>query len=522
MRLEVFCEDRVGLTRELLDLLVGRDIDLRGIEIDTGGRIYLSFPEIDFESFRSLMTEIRRIPGITDVRKVRFMPVEREHTELKALVQALPDPVFSVDLRGKIDLVNQAAVALFSMSEEQLLEETIQNVLSGFNFHRWLENEQQAESVSQRIVVRGQDYLMDLTPVYITHTVDEGQPLLAGAVVMLRSAAKLGRQLQMHNVHDDSVFGHILAESPKMKQVVAQAKKLAMLDAPLLIEGETGTGKEMLARACHLRSHRGALPFLGLNCAALPDNVAESELFGHAPGAYPGVTESKKGFFEQANGGTVFLDEIGEMSSQMQTKLLRFLNDGTFRRVGEDHEVKVDVRVICSTQKNLLELVHKGIFREDLYYRLNVLTLTVPPLRERLQDIPELANLFITRIADEMGIERPMLVPELMPFLSHYGWPGNVRQLRNAIYRALSQLEGNVLTPQDIELPEFEAEISLGDDQLDGSLDEITKRFERSVLTRLYRNYPSTRKLARRLGVSHTAIANKLREYGLGKQHSEQ
>ncbi|MGL4769762.1 MAG: PAS domain-containing protein, partial [Plesiomonas shigelloides] len=156
MRLEVFCEDRVGLTRELLDLLVGRDIDLRGIEIDTGGRIYLSFPEIDFESFRSLMTEIRRIPGITDVRKVRFMPVEREHTELKALVQALPDPVFSVDLRGKIDLVNQAALALFSMSEEQLLEETIQNLLSGFNFHRWLEDEQHAEAVSQRIVVRGQ------------------------------------------------------------------------------------------------------------------------------------------------------------------------------------------------------------------------------------------------------------------------------------------------------------------------------------------------------------------------------
>ncbi len=522
MRLEVFCEDRVGLTRELLDLLVGRGIDLRGIEIDTCGRIYLSFPEIDFENFSSLMTEIRRITGITDVRKVRFMPVEREHTELKALVHALPDPVFSVDVRGRIDLANHAALALFAMNETQLRDESIQTLLAGFHFQRWFEQDNPEVCLAEHIEVRGQDYLMDLTPVYITHDDDPQKPLLAGAVLMLRSSAKLDYVLQPVNVHDEDSFSHVLADSSKMKQVVLQAKKLSMLDAPLLIEGETGTGKEMLARACHLRSARGSLPFLGLNCAALPDSVAESELFGHAPGAYPGVVESKKGFFEQASGGTVFLDEIGEMSSQMQAKLLRFLNDGTFRRVGEDHEVSVDVRVICSTQRNLLDLVHKGVFREDLYYRLNVLTLTVPPLRERQLDIPELAMMFITQIAHEMQIERPIVVPELMPFLTQYAWPGNVRQLRNAIYRALSQLDGHMMTPQCIDLPELEAEISVADDQLTGSLDEITKRFERSVLTRLYRSYPSTRKLARRLGVSHTAIANKLREYGLGKHHHDE
>jgi len=339
--------------------------------------------------------------------------------------------------------------------------------------------------------------------------------------VMLKSAARMGRQLQDLTVNDDSEFDHIVAVSSKMRQVLDQARKLAMLDAPLLIVGDTGTGKDLLAHACHLRSARGKNAFLGLNCASLPDDVVESELFGYAAGAYPNAVAGKKGFFEQANGGSVLLDEIGEMSSRMQIKLLRFLNDGTFRRVGEEHEVRVDVRVMCATQKNLVELVQRGEFREDLYYRLNVLSLTLPPLRERQADVMPLTELFVARFSDEQGMARPKLSPQLANYLTHYGWPGNVRQLKNAIYRALTQLEGGELRPQDIVLPDFDAEVTLGEEALNGSLDDISKRFERSVLTRLYRTYPSTRKLAKRLGVSHTAIANKLREYGLSSKKTD-
>jgi transcriptional regulator of aroF, aroG, tyrA and aromatic amino acid transport len=207
----------------------------------------------------------------------------------------------------------------------------------------------------------------------------------------------------------------------------------------------------------------------------------------------------------------------------MQTKLLRFLNDGTFRRVGEEHEVHVDVRVICATQKNLIEMVQKGEFREDLYYRLNVLTLNLPPLRDRPQDIMPLTELFVARFADEQGVPRPKLANDLSNVLTRYGWPGNVRQLKNAIYRALTQLEGYELRPQDILLPDFDtASLVVGEEAMEGSLDDITSRFERSVLTQLYRTYPSTRKLAKRLGVSHTAIANKLREYGLSQRKTEE
>ena len=194
----------------------------------------------------------------------------------------------------------------------------------------------------------------------------------------------------------------------------------------------------------------------------------------------------------------MLLDEIGEMSPRMQTKLLRFLNDGTFRRVGEEHEVHVDVRVICATQRNLTELVQRGEFREDLFYRLNVLTLNLPPLRDRPQDILPLTELFVARFADEQGVPRPRLSPQLNAFLTRYNWPGNVRQLKNALYRALAQLEGYELRPQDIMLPEFTEQLALNEQAMEGSLDEITSRFERSVLTRLYLSYPSTRKLAKR------------------------
>lgn len=355
---------------------------------------------------------------------------------------------------------------------------------------------------------------MEITPVHLQNENDEY--VLTGAVVMLRSTIRMGQQLQNLSTQDLSAFSQIIAVSAKMKHVVEQARKLAMLSAPLLITGDTGTGKDLFAYACHQASPRSAKPYLALNCASIPEDAVESELFGHAP-------EGKKGFFEQANGGSVLLDEIGEMSPRMQAKLLRFLNDGTFRRVGEDHEIHVDVRVICATQKNLVELVQKGLFREDLYYRLNVLTLNLPPLRDCPQDIMPLTELFVAHFADEQGVPRPKLSADLSTVLTRYGWPGNVRQLKNAIYRALTQLEGYELRPQDILLPDYDAAtVAVGEDAMEGSLDDITSRFERSVLTQLYRSYPSTRKLAKRLGVSHTAIANKLREYGLSQKKGEE
>ncbi|KLN97301.1 transcriptional regulator TyrR [Moellerella wisconsensis] len=519
MRLEVICQDRIGLTRELLDLLVLQNIDLKGIEISPQRRIYLNFAQIDFHIFSSLMSEIRRINGVIDVRRVSFMPSEREHKAMWTLLESFPEPVLSIDTKMNIELANPTSLVLFGLDENRIKQKTLTQLISDHGLHRWLELDD-PQTYSEKVLIKGRDYLIQATPIILTD--ENNHSHCTGAVILLKSVASIEQQLKQITINDDRSFDQIVAVSPAMSQLVERAKKISMLDEPLLIVGETGTGKDMLAKACHLRSARGHAPFLGLNCASLPDDVVESELFGYAAGAYPNALEGKKGFFEQANGGTVLLDEIAEMSPQMQIKLLRFLNDGTFRRVGEEHEVKVNVRVICATQKNLLELVAQKKFREDLYYRLNVLTITIPPLRERQADILPLTEMFIRRFSEEQGMEKPTLSSDLLAHLASYSWPGNVRQLRNAVYQGLTQLESSIFGPRDIALPGSEMTPVVAVDCLNGSLDEITKRYEASVLEMLYRDYPSTRKLAKRLNVSHTAIANKLREYGLSSKKEDE
>ncbi|MBL0678409.1 transcriptional regulator TyrR [Aeromonas dhakensis] len=515
MRLEVSCEDRLGLTRELLDRLVEHNIDLRGIEIDTSGIIYLNFPELEFRDFQHLMPEIRRIPGVYDVKTIPYMPSEREHHEIEALLKALPDLVFSLDAKGKVTQANQSALTTLALPVEEVRGAALGSLVKGFSFSRWLEASE-IRPQTCKLSIGGEEYLADLMPLFVAE--EKGKQALAGAVVVLKSARRVGMHFSALHAVEVGGFEHLQAESQKMKQVLAQASKLAMQDAPLLIVGETGTGKELLARACHGASLRSSHPFMALNCAAMPDNVAESELFGYAPGAFGNNTEGKRGVLELASGGTLMLDEIGDMSPHLQTKFLRVLQDGVFRRVGDEQEVKVNVRFICTTQKQLLDLVHEGKFREDLYYRLNVLSLALPPLRERKADIMALAQQFVYRFASELQRPRPRFTRNMAEYLTAYRWPGNVRQLRNCLYRAMTLLEGDEIGPEHVDLPVAADAMPLIDEWFEGGLDEAVKRFESRLLERLYPAFPSTRQLAKRLGVSHTAIANKLREYGISKK----
>lgn len=307
-------------------------------------------------------------------------------------------------------------------------------------------------------------------------------------------------------------FEKFISHSPKMLTTLEQAKKFAQLDAPLLIQGETGTGKDLLAKACHEYSHRAGQKFIAVNCAGLPPNEAESEMFGYC--SNQGTT---KGFFEYAHGGTVLLDGVAELSLDMQAKLLRFLNDGSFRRVGEAQEIQVNVRVICTSQQPLSELVESGKIRQDLYHRLNVLSLTLPPLRERKEDIPALAAYFIEEISRQLAISVPQYEPVLLQQLQHYPWSGNVRELYNALFRACS-LAGESLNLRDFQLnsnaSSHDLLLSLENSE-NATLNELVGQLEASLLRKFYAQYPSTRKLAQRLGISHTAVANKLRLYGI-------
>lgn len=317
--------------------------------------------------------------------------------------------------------------------------------------------------------------------------------------------------------HLPAHFDQIVAQSPAMKALIAQAKKFALLDAPLLIQGETGTGKDLLAKACHQWSERRQHKFIAINCAGLPSEDAESEMFGQAKG-----DKTTQGFFEYADGGTVLLDSVAELSLPLQAKLLRFLNDGTFRRVGEEQEHYANVRVICTSQQPLQYAVKEGKVRSDLFYRLNVLTLDVPPLSERKQDIEPLCQLFLQQISQNLGIFTPQLAADVVEFLQNYRWSGNVRELYNALYRACSLAENNQITIQSLNLQHKTPKlIDFADfcvDQFDEqNLEQIMANFESQVLRQFYSQYPSTRKLAARLGISHTAVANKLKQYGISK-----
>jgi DNA-binding NtrC family response regulator len=245
----------------------------------------------------------------------------------------------------------------------------------------------------------------------------------------------------------------LIGETPSMQQVRRLIETVAPTEATVMILGETGTGKDLIARNLHDRSHRAGHAFIPVNCGALPENLIESELFGHRKGAFTGADANRKGLFEVANGGTLFLDEVGELNKNTQVKLLRFLECGEIRRVGENDPFRVDVRVVCATNRDLRDMVAADLFREDLYFRLNTFEIYSPPLRERREDMPQLAAHLIKRFHSKRGGAEPILTPEAVAALAAHDWPGNVRELANAIERATILSGGSPIRPEH--LPAF-------------------------------------------------------------------
>lgn len=498
MRIHVSFIDRVGITQEVLALLGGRNLNLDAVEM-VPPNVYIDAPTLSQQVLDELRDALFNIKGVQAVTVVDILPGQRRHLQLDALLAAMTDPVLALDSDGHVLLANPALVALYGHEPtgesigELFSDPGLLGVLLSNGFRLPL----------REVTLNGHPLMLDATP--ITD---------AGALLTLYQPSRIGERLAaLHHDHAEG-FDALLGDSPAIRTLKARAQRVAVLDAPLLIQGETGTGKELVARACHAISDRFNAPFLALNCAALPENLAESELFGYAPGAFTGAQRGgKPGLMELANHGTVFLDEIAEMSPYLQAKLLRFLNDGSFRRVGGEREVKVNVRILSATHRDLEKMVSEGTFREDLFYRLNVLNIAVPPLRERGQDILLLARTFMQQACTQ--IQRPVcrLAPGTYPALLGNPWPGNVRQLQNVIFRAAAICESTLVDIGDLDI----AGTSVAR-QSDGeieTLEEAVESFEKALLAKLYVSYPSTRQLASRLQTSHTAIAHRLRKYGI-------
>jgi Nif-specific regulatory protein len=306
-------------------------------------------------------------------------------------------------------------------------------------------------------------------------------------------------------------FDNIIGHAPVMRRIFEQVRQVAKWNSTVLIRGESGTGKELIANAIHYNSPRANGPFIKLNCAALPDNLLESELFGHEKGAFTGAVAQRKGRFEQADSGTIFLDEIGEISASFQAKLLRVLQEGEFERVGGTRTLKVDVRVIAATNRNLEEEVEEGEFREDLYYRLNVMPLFMPPLRERLEDVPDLARFLVQKISKQQGRE-VTITDSAVRLLMRYDWPGNVRELENCLERGAIQSESGVIDRDVINLTGLDnhesAPIPIAESSVDPNNPELGER-ER-VITALEQAGWVQAKAARLLGMTPRQIAYRI------------
>jgi len=333
-------------------------------------------------------------------------------------------------------------------------------------------------------------------------------------IILINRAYEFG-QLKIKNqlleqelARKESPF-EFVCKSRQLKDILALIKKIAPADSPVFIQGESGTGKELVANTIWHYSRRNNAPVIALNCANLSENLIESEIFGHEKGAFTDAFQTKYGLVEVADKGTLFLDEIAEMPLTLQAKLLRFLDSGEFRRVGGNKMLNVDVRVIAATNKELEDLIKAGRFREDLYYRLNVINITIPPLRERKEDIPELADYFLKKYSRKLSKDITSFNPEAVGMLHNYQWPGNVRELENVIERAVIVCDSNKIRHEDLSIPAAYAATEKSSTQ---SLEDMEKEYILRVLKDANGNQS---KASQMLGIDRKTLYLKLKKYGI-------
>jgi two-component system response regulator HydG len=351
---------------------------------------------------------------------------------------------------------------------------------------------------------------------YLTKPLDFDELRLAMERAMDHSQLKEENRFLRESLGSHFDRGNIIGRSPSMVKLFETVAQVAASEATVLITGESGTGKELIAGAIHFNSPRKERPFIKMNCASVTETLLESELFGHEKGAFTGAYRRKEGRFYQADGGSLFLDEVGEMSLSMQVKLLRVLQEMEITRVGGEEVIKVDVRVIAATNKDLIQEIETGRFREDLYYRLNVINLSVPSLRDRKEDIPILAQHFLTVFADKNQKKIKGLTPQAMDRLLKYQWPGNVRELMNAVERAIVLSRSEYLDEEELALlgePSRENAVPTGHEVLANlPLDEVEKA---TIIKMLESTSGNKSEAARRLGITRKTLHKKLKKYGM-------
>ena len=531
MRVVIESSDRIGISQEILAIFAKQAWNLKTVEITSCFTyVHVEYAALTLSSIRECLASVI---GVNSVEVINLLPSEQRESHLQALLDKMPEPIIDVDSNGLILAMNKASHKL-KPSKDATEPELVTTDYLGKPIEAFLGQINKAmltnTATSQAVTIEGKAYILDISPVVSSNSStleQDNTGQVSGSVLLFRSMNTLGRQISLMQSHQDHSFDSIIGQSKSISLIKAQSKRFAELDLPVLISGETGTGKELIARALHQASSRSKAPFLAINCSALPEHLLESELFGYASGAFTGAQKGgKPGLIELAEGGCLFLDEIAEMSPYLQAKLLRFLQDLTYRRVGGTKELVANIRIVSASHQDLAKLISQKTFREDLYYRLNVLSIDLPPLRERMADMSLLANLFIENAAKQVSnsqqtdIAKPKLTAQALSLLQGFAWPGNIRQLQNVLFSVVALNNGGDICADDL-LQVLNKHA--GKQQLSNDIDIQTIKdwssaqadFEAKLLEHLHPLFPTTRKLAERLNVSHNKIAMKLREHGI-------
>ncbi|WP_052463558.1 sigma-54 interaction domain-containing protein [Thermotoga caldifontis] len=471
--------------------------------------------------FRDITSVQKMVEEVTNLREMEAL--------LKAIIESTNDAISVADAEGKIVMVNKAYTRITGFSAQEVIGKpaTI-DIAEGESMHMKVAQTKQPIYGARLLVgPTRKEVIVDVTPLFV-----KGE--FRGSVGVIHDVSeivKLSRELEemrriVRRMSAKYTFDDIVAESPKMKRIVEQAMKVAQTPATVLLRGESGTGKELLAHAIHNASDRKDQPFVSVNCAAIPESVLESELFGYAPGAFTGARrEGKKGLFEEAHKGTIFLDEIGKMPLAVQPKLLRFLETKEITPVGGTKPIKIDVRIIAATNMNLEKMVEEGSFLADLYFRLNVFPIHIPPLRERKEDIPMLVQHIIKKLNQEYGRTVEGISPEALHKLTSYDWPGNVRELENIIGRAMITMEPDERFIRAHHLPPLRLTYQAQEVATDvKDLKRALREYEKGLILRaLERNDWNVQKTAQELGMSVRTLYHRMKLLQIvrptGKKH---
>lgn len=514
------------MVHDVLRVIVDRGLSMSAMEVSPG-RIWLKLRHEREFDLASLRAALQRVEGFSAVRTTELLPSEEREQRLQAVLDAVSEGILAVDERGLITTINPIACEILHCREAEALGQAVADILSPDV--PMLETLRTGNGYANHEIrlSRGRGG---------SHYLTSGRPIkdedgrTVGAVAAIKNMADVRELVYSLTAPAEITFSDIIGASPALANAVNLAKTVARGGSTVLIRGESGTGKELFARAIHSASPRRSKPFVPINCAALPDTLLESELFGYDDGAFTGAKRGgKQGLFEFAQDGTVFLDEVGELPTHLQAKLLRVLQENRVRRLGGREEIPVNVRVIAATSRDLESLIAAGGFRADLYYRLNVIPLYLPPLRERPADIPILCSHFIAQLTRRTGLPVSGIGAAAIERLQAHAWPGNVRELANVLERAINLAQSGEIGPEHIVLGPRQSPLTpagnvgqvasprdvVAPPDGDGSLAAATAAAEAQVLAAALTRCGSARAAAKALGVSHTTVLKKMRKYGL-------